>query len=198
MGPLRAVPPPAAQGADQGAEPPGAGVARIGADFEGLYRRYYPVIQRYVRRRLGDPHAVEDLVAETFLVAYEQRDRYRDRGLPIQAWLYRLATSRLARRQRARLGLFQRHLRKRRPEPSDTVREAPADEPDQARRELVREAIAALEVRYQDVLALHHLEGLSLDEVAAVLRCRVGTVKSRLFRAREALRLELERREWSA
>lgn len=187
MGPLRAVPPPADQGADQGAEPPGAGVARIGADFEGLYRRYYPVIQRYVRRRLGDPHAVEDLVAETFLVAYEQRDRYRDRGLPIQAWLYRLATSRLAR-----------HLRKRRPEPSDTVREAPADEPDQARRELVREAIAALEVRYQDVLALHHLEGLSLDEVAAVLRCRVGTVKSRLFRAREALRLELERREWSA
>ena len=55
-------------------------------------------------------------------------------------------------------------------------------------------ALLALSVRHQEVLTLHHVEGLSVDEVSAVLGCRPGTVKSRLSRGREALKQELVQR----
>lgn len=77
--------------------------------------------------------------------------------------------------------------------------EAPAHtaRPDDERRRIVQEAFLALPAKWQDVLALHHLEGLGMEQAAMVLRCRAGTVKSRLSRARDGLRRELERRRYT-
>jgi RNA polymerase sigma-70 factor, ECF subfamily len=61
-------------------------------------------------------------------------------------------------------------------------------------QEFARRALLTLPPKFQTVLSLHYLEGLDLKAVATVLGCRVGTVKSRLARAREALREALNRR----
>lgn len=158
-------------------------------EFEGVYRRHYPAVQRYLRRRVGDAHAVEDLAAETFLVAYRHYARWEDRGLPIRAWLYRLATSRLHR--------WLRRGGRRRTQALEAEPYA-AEPEDGARRESARRALLALPARLQSALALHYLEGLSVEAVAGVLGCRPGTVKSRLHRGRRALRRELERRGFEA
>jgi len=151
--------------------------------FADLYRRHSPAIQRYLRRRLGDPHLVEDAVAETFLEAWRGIARYEARGLPFRSWLYRLATSRAHRhwRKAARLGM--KELR---------VEPATEEEAGGLRLEVARACLLKLAPRYQDVLVLHHVEGLTVEECAATLGCRPGTIKSRLARGREALRRRME------
>ncbi len=155
------------------------------ASFAAVYRENYGVVERYVRRRLGDPHLVEDIVAETFSVAFESFERYEERGLPVRAWLFRLATSRISR-----------WLRKARPRPTGTL-DPPARGEDE-RSPLARAALLSLPDRLQAPLALHYVEGLSVRDVAAVLGCREGTVKSRLSRGRAALRRRLLRMGWDA
>lgn len=150
--------------------------------FAALYRRHYPAIQRYVRRRLGQSGFVDDVVAETFLKALEYLPRYEDRGLPFRAWLYRIATSRISR-------LARRAARRLQQLEAEPAVEPDRDEPD---REKIRRALLGLPERFQSVIALHHLEGLSVEEVAAILGCASGTVKSRLSRGRAALRRRLE------
>jgi RNA polymerase sigma-70 factor (ECF subfamily) len=150
--------------------------------FAALYRLHYPAIARYVRRRVGDAHAADDLIAETFTVAFEQLPRYRQRGLPFRAWLYRLASTRVSRwvrrqRLRAVVGLDI--------EPAAAV----SDTEDAAAA--VRAALLGLPPRYQTVLALHYLEGLSIVEIGVVFGCRPGTIKARLHRGRERLRRRL-------
>ena len=152
--------------------------------FATLYRLHYPFVERYLRRRLGVREIVDDLVAETFLVALESLPKYEDRGAPFRAWLMRLATSRL-----------HRWLRRHRHAHESLVREpavagiAPTEREEERNR--VRRALLALPAWQQSVLALHYLEELPVAEIARVLGCRVGTVKSRLARGREALARKL-------
>jgi RNA polymerase sigma-70 factor (ECF subfamily) len=158
--------------------------------FAELYRRHYATVAGYVYRRISDVHRTEDLVAETFVAAMRALPRYRHRGTPIQAWFYRIATNtvnRWARRDRHRLvrGLDECS-------PCDTsATTSVTNEP--ANLEHARTALLSLKPKHQAVLALHYLEQMSVEEVAAVIGCRVGTVKSRLSRAREALRDRLTR-----
>ncbi len=151
--------------------------------FAALYRRHYAAIAGYVFRRVGDEHTAEDLTADVFLAAVRSLGGYRHRGVPFRAWLYRIAThtvNRWARRQRKR---FCQTL----PE-SLACAESGATDPKAARL-----AMLSLSPKHQAVLALHYLEGLSVEEVASVIGCRIGTVKSRLSRARVALREQLEK-----
>ena len=152
--------------------------------FAALYRRHYPAIQRYLRRRLGDAHLVEDAVAETFLDALRQIGRYTDRGLPFRSWLYRIASGQAARqlRQAARIAMAQLD--------EEPAQEGEVQEPGAA---VARAALLQIAARYQTVLALHYFEEQSIEEIARTLGCREGTVKSRLARGREALRQQLER-----
>jgi RNA polymerase sigma-70 factor (ECF subfamily) len=152
-------------------------LARAGHDadaFAELYRRHYGRIGTYLLRRTGDRAATEDLLAEVFLAALRGVKRFRWRGIGFHHWLYRVATraaNRWARRHRFA------------PLPRDVVADAPRGEADD-----VTAMLLALPSRLQSVLTLHYLEGLSVDEVARVLGVRPGTVKSRLSRARDALR----------
>lgn len=156
--------------------------------FAELYRQNHPAITRYLRRRVGDRTLVEELVAETFLVALEQIPRYRDRGLPFRAWLYRIATSRVSR--------WARKEGRRTVQRLDHEPAMESDDPDE-RRDLARAALLCLAPRFQSVLALHYLEELPVDEVARILQLRPGTVKSRLHRGRDALRVRLEKMRWN-
>ncbi len=155
--------------------------------FAALYHRNYSAIGAYLYRRTGDVSATEDLLADTFLRALKGIPRFHSRGIEFRHWLYRIATNVANGWSAAR--------RRRRETTLDSRAERGALAPDpwkRAERDAVRRAVARLPKRFQSVIALHHLAGLPLAEVAVVLRCRLGTVKSRLFRGRALLRRLLQ------
>ncbi len=159
--------------------------------FALLYRQHYPAIAAYVYRRTGDRHATEDLVADVFVIVLRTLARFRYRGVPFRYWLLRIATNTVNR--------WARRQRRRQPQalPDDGWPDPRTDAASGVGgidRERAQSALLSLSAKYQAVLALHYFEGLSVTDVAAVIGCRPGTVKSRLSRARDALRAKLEDR----
>ncbi len=158
-------------------------------DLGVLYQRYCPMLLNYVFRRTGDVHATEDLVADVFVIVMRSLPGYRYRGIPLRSWLLRIATNtvnRWARRQRryAYAALD-----------ADQVADTNGrSTPGEARDEHLQRVLLTLPPRYQAVLSLYHMEGLSVGETAAIVGCREGTVRSRLARARDALRKQLNGR----
>ncbi|MFH1420206.1 MAG: RNA polymerase sigma factor [Planctomycetota bacterium] len=157
--------------------------------FAALYQRHHRMLLNYVYRRTGNVHATEDLVADVFLIVLRSLSGYRYRGVPLRFWLLRIATNavnRWARRHRRRM----RELMEVDQLPGKTV-SCSSEEVD---REYLACSMLSLPPRYQSVLSLYHIEGLSVKETAAVIGCREGTVRSRLTRARNALRAKLNGR----
>ncbi len=159
--------------------------------FGVLYERYHPMLLDHVYRRTGDVHATEDLVADVFVIVMRSLPGYRYRGVPLRFWILRIATNAVNRWAR----------RKRRGAVATLDAEQLADVAEPPAAGEVRDgrfgqALLTLPPRYQAVLSLYHLEGLSVKETAAVLRCREGTVRSRLTRARQALREKLNGRRY--
>jgi RNA polymerase sigma-70 factor (ECF subfamily) len=73
--------------------------------FTVLFRRHAPYIQRYVARRLG-PDAADDIVAETFLLAFRQREKYDHSRADARPWLYGISTNLIGRHRRAEIRLY--------------------------------------------------------------------------------------------
>lgn len=156
--------------------------------FALLYRRHYRMLATHVYRRTGDVHATEDVVSDVFLTALRTLPRYRYRGVPLRFWLLRIATNavnRWARRQKRRWWRTVPTDGLELADPNGASTASPVD------AEHAQRALLSIAPKYQAVLSLHYLEGLSIKDVAVVLGCREGTVKSRLARARDALRAEL-------
>jgi RNA polymerase sigma factor (sigma-70 family) len=159
--------------------------------FAALYQRHYQSIAGYLFRRTADRHATEDLLSEVFLQAMRRLGIFRWTGIPLRFWLLRIATNaanRWAQRRRREAELMQRVTNEHfRPTPN----EAPLEEPD----ERVQRAVARLSPPHQAVIALHYVECFLVEDTARILGCRVGTVKSRLARARNELRAALTNKE---
>ena len=154
------------------------------SDFERLFERHAPELLRYCFRRTADAAAAEDLVSAVFLEAWRRRSDFRA-GADARPWLYGIATN-LAhgqRRARRRHATGLARLAATRPEGS------PPDEVLERQHEMrdVLAAVAALPRREHDVLALCVWSGLSYEEAAGALGVPVGTVRSRLSRARARL-----------
>jgi RNA polymerase sigma-70 factor (ECF subfamily) len=143
--------------------------------FAVIFDRHAPYIHRYLARRLGQQLA-DDAVAETFLVAFRRRQRYDLGRRDARPWLYGIATN--------LVGQY------RRDEVCHADRVA-ADVTAQAARQMLAEALAELSPQDRDVLLLIAWEELSYGEVAAALAIPVGTVRSRLNRARRKVRAAL-------
>lgn len=143
-----------------------------------LFRQHHGHIARYLLRRTGNHAVAEDLTSEVFLTMVRYLPHYRHRGTPFRAWLYRLATNQVNRWARRRGRLIWQPL-------GDLASDDKRNNHEAAhlRRRLLR-----VPLHYQNALALHYLEELSVETVAQVLGCAVGTVKSRLARGRELLR----------
>jgi RNA polymerase sigma factor (sigma-70 family) len=156
--------------------------------FATLFRRHATSIQHYVARRLGSD-AADDLVAETFLLAFRQRETYdlaRTDALP---WLYGIATHLIGRHRRDEIRLYRALVRTG----IDPVTEPFTDRVDAAvsasavSRQLAA-ALARLPAAYRDTLLLVAWGDLSCEETALALGLRKGTVYSRISRARARLR----------
>jgi RNA polymerase sigma-70 factor (ECF subfamily) len=159
--------------------------------FTVLFRRHAPQLQRYVVRRLG-PDAADDIVAETFLLAFRQRDRYDPERADARPWLYGIATNLIGRHRRAEIRLYRALARTG----ADPVMESFTDRVDDrvsataAGRRLAA-ALGRLSTELRDTLLLAAWGDLSYDDVATALGVPVGTVRSRLSRARSKLRQAL-------
>jgi RNA polymerase sigma factor (sigma-70 family) len=159
--------------------------------FAVLFDRHAPFIHRYAARRIGHD-AADDLVAETFLAAFGKRlgyDREHPDALP---WLYGIATKLVGQHRREEHRQY-RILQAAVPDPdlpghADRVA---ADETARSVRGHLAAAIAGLPDHDRDVLILVAWEQLSYDEAARALVIPVGTVRSRLSRARSRIRAAL-------
>lgn len=157
--------------------------------FGLLFARHGPRIHGYALRRTADPSTAEDVTAAVFLEAWRRRgdvELQRPSALP---WLYGVAANvihRWHRTQRRHRSALDRLAAL--PSPSPTLVEQQAEAAAEAA--LVLERIRHLPRRQQDVLVLSAWEGLSHAEIAAALDTAVGTVKSRLSRARARLGIE--------
>jgi RNA polymerase sigma-70 factor (ECF subfamily) len=152
----------------------------FGGAFTALFARYKQPLFGFFLRRVADPSQAEELTQETFLAVLRATSRYEASAL-FRTWLYAIGFKilRAHRRKAAFRAMFQGE---------QPAGREPAIEGDLDARLLVREAVGKLDPMDREVLMLREFEGLSYAEIAALLHLPVNTVRSRLFRARMALR----------
>ena len=157
--------------------------------FAVLFDRHAPHIYRYLARRAGRQVA-DDLVAETFLAAFAKRDRYDLSHPDARPWLYGIATNLVSqhRRDEARQYKIMQAAAAAEPQVPGHADRVAADVTAQAMRTLLEGALAALAAGDRDVLLLIAWEQLTYQEVSRALGIPVGTVQSRLHRARTKVR----------
>ncbi|MFB4266445.1 RNA polymerase sigma factor [Nonomuraea sp. GTA35] len=161
------------------------------AAFSALFDRHAPALHRYATRRLGDELA-DDVVAETFLAAFRRLGRYDTAHRDARPWLYGIAANLIGKHRRAEVRAYRALARTG----VDEVAEGYTDRVEArvsagaAQRELAA-ALARLSPEDREVLLMIAWADLSYEEVATALGIPVGTVRSRLHRARKKTRAAL-------
>lgn len=157
--------------------------------FGALFDRHATVVFRYLVRRVGVDEA-DGLLGEVFRIAFEKRATYDSARPNARPWLYGIATNLLARHRRREARRFHAMARVLAQSPSAAdATEAVVDALDaQDLWPRVAQVLGALPAPERDALVLYVWEELSYEEIAAALDIPVGTVRSRLNRARLTLR----------
>lgn len=153
--------------------------------FAVIFERHFDEIHRYLRRRL--PERADEIAADVFVAAFDARTRYRPYGESARPWLYGIASNLLSKRRRRERRSLSAHAREagHRPVPGGADTDDLALRLDAGRSSAaVAGALAGLAAADRDTLLLYALGDLSYEEVAAALGIPVGTVRSRLARAR--------------
>ena len=171
------------------------------AAFGQLVERYQDALFNGIYRMVSRREDAEDIAQETFVRAFRAIKRFQARS-SLYTWLYSIAVNLvISHRRKAStaagranpLSLQQLHDAEGRPRELDGHTERPDEAAERhERHERVHEAIARLEPDHRAVLVLRDIEGFDCRTVAEVLGCPVGTVKSRLHRARLALKKHLK------
>ena len=167
--------------------------------FALLVAKYQRRIFRLISRFVSDPATAEDIAQETFLRAYRAIGRFRGDS-QFYTWLYRIAVNTAKRNalDGARSPVLQENATFPQDEETFPKQEqlSSMDTPDavMASREIadtVNAAMDALPEELRTAIVLREIDGMSYDEIAQAMGCPVGTVRSRIFRAREAIARQL-------
>ena len=167
--------------------------------FTLLVAKYQRRIFRLISRFVSDPATAEDIAQETFLRAYRAIGRFRGDS-QFYTWLYRIAvnTAKRSALDGARSPVLQENATFPQDEETFPKQEqlSSMDTPDavMASREIadtVNAAMDALPEELRTAIVLREIDGMSYDEIAQAMGCPVGTVRSRIFRAREAIARQL-------
>jgi RNA polymerase sigma-70 factor, ECF subfamily len=145
--------------------------------FAELYARYREPLYGFFRRRLANRERAEDLAQETFLSVIRSRERYEPRS-QVRTYLYGIAMKMVAAERRRLAGNEPQLEDGHEPEQDSTTEQCL----------WVKEALGQLDANEREILMLREYEQLSYEEIAELLRLPVNTVRSRLFRARMALK----------
>jgi RNA polymerase sigma-70 factor (ECF subfamily) len=161
--------------------------------FEHIYRKYQATIFRFARLMIGCSTAAEDIVQEVFLALMRDASRYSPERASLSTYLYGIA-----RHQTRRRLLRERRFVTLDGSERSHASQAASDDVDVelSRRgdvQRLRQAILALPSRYREVVVLCDLQDVTYVEAAATLKCPIGTVRSRLHRARQLLSKKLTR-----
>jgi len=167
-------------------------VAGREASFEELVRRYQRPIAAYVYRMVGDYDSALDLTQEVFIKVYNSLARYRSE-FKFSTWIYKIAHNaaidhlrRHAVREQTLTGSVDGE---RREVAIESRRLTPEQESERKeRRSEIESVVQLLQASYRELIVLRHSHDLSYDEIAEVTGLPLGTVKNRLFRARETMR----------
>jgi len=163
------------------------------AAFDVLVRKYQHKVIKLVTRYVRDPVEAEDIAQEAFIKAYRALPTFRGESA-FYTWLYRIAANTAKNvlvSSRRRLVDYNLDLQ----DPDDYAAQVllkDSDTPEgllltEEIRKTVTEAMQHLPDDLREAITLRELEGLSYEEIAEVMECPVGTVRSRIFRAREAI-----------
>jgi RNA polymerase sigma-70 factor (ECF subfamily) len=162
--------------------------------FDALVDRYQTRLLNFIYRTVGDRERSEDLVQEVFIRVHRHLARF-DRAKKFSTWIYtiasNLAKNELRNRSRNPIVLFQTMTSGWDDEERPLEFEDPTARPDDLFRKrhvrsLVEQTVAQLPQHHREVFVLRELEGRSYEEIAEITHCNLGTVKSRLNRARSS------------
>jgi RNA polymerase sigma-70 factor (ECF subfamily) len=168
--------------------------------FSELVDRYQTRLLNFIYRTIGDRDRAEDLVQEVFIRVYRHLHRF-DRSKKFSTWVYtiasNLAKNELRNRSRNPLVLFTTMQGNHEDEDRPLEFEDATSRPDDMYRkrhlrELVEDTVSRLPEHHRQVFVLRELEGKSYEEIAEITHCNLGTVKSRLNRARSAFAAVIE------
>ncbi len=173
------------------------------AAFAELVSRYRNQLTNYLYRLLGDYELAVDLSQESFIRVYRARDRYQS-SHAFSTYIYRIATnlaiSEMRRRKRRRLVSLSTFFSSGKNEhETSTAFDLPDTQPlpdanliTRERQSAVQAAISTLPDKYRVPLVLRDIEGRTYEDIAAMLDINIGTIKSRISRARNFLREKLD------
>lgn len=166
--------------------------------FDLLVIKYQRRIMRLLARMINDPAEVEDVAQETFIKAYRALPQFRGDS-HFYTWLYRIAINSArnwqAAKQRRPMQLNEYENEEGETfSPADTLTDINTPESELISRQVadtIKTAIEALPEELRNAILLREIEGLSYEEIAETMGCPIGTVRSRIFRAREAITEQL-------
>ena len=164
------------------------------AAFDLLVSKYQRRLMRLVSRLIHDQAEAEDVVQETFIKAYRALRHFRGEAA-FYTWLYRIgintAKNSLATQGRRNHTTTLQHVDKAETlEEAERLRDIETPEAMFASKQIaitVHSAMDALPLELRTAIVLRELEGLTYEEISEVMSCPIGTVRSRIFRAREAI-----------
>jgi len=178
-----------------------AALARdLEGSFERMVREYQDRLYSFAHRLTGNPEDAEEIAQDAFVRAYRALKSYpaeRIGALHLKAWLYQITLNLARNRFRVKRQKFvsiDERSENGHPawEPEDDPDTRPDSRFEQGRRRAdIATLVAGLPERYRSALILRYMEGLRLEEVASVLKQPLGTVKSNVHRAVNALRVAL-------
>lgn len=169
--------------------------------FNILVKRYEKKVFNILYLQLGPINDLEDLAQEVFIKIFKNINKFRGEA-QFSTWLYRIVLNLSYDYKRKNKNIFSLddNIDYESEETFEDIIPTTEEDPEKVLEKLeiqrkIRDTIKSLSKEYQEVLILREFEGLSYEEIAKVLNCPVGTVESRLFRAREELRKRLIK-EW--
>ncbi len=164
--------------------------------FEELVRRYQRPIVAYIYRMVGDYETALDLTQEVFIKIYNSLGRYRSE-YKFSTWIYRIAHNTAIDYLRRHRAAYERGEEQLVIESDGSIYEKPIASPlptpeeEREKSELrarIERVVGQIPPAYRELIVLRHAHDLSYDEIAEVTGLPLGTVKNRIFRAREVMR----------
>ncbi len=160
--------------------------------FEELVRRYQRPISAYVYRMVGDYDCALDLTQEIFIKIYASLSRYRPE-FKFSTWIYKIAHNAAIDHLRRNAGRERSLSNGAESEPQQLAIESkglsPEQQSERAERRLeIESVVRLLPTAYRELIVLRHSQDLTYEEIVEVTGLPLGTVKNRLFRAREMMR----------